>query len=373
MAVKQPPGSIQFQWPAGAAESPRTMDGAQRSTTLPRSGFRRGLWWGSYLSAWCAVVVLTVAAAMQIFYHDGVLPLVWVSSFTRYVYLPAYLCVAWAAWQRRWVLLAAGSAVVACHVTWMVPDFVRDRRFDAPPRTAASASPTLRVFFANVAANNNEHQALLDEIAAADPDVVMLAEFSWPWHITFKTAPIMAPYKYGTGWLSSHIGSINVFSKLPLKLEQQDWSTGRPMHTVEIQLGTQTLRLTGLHGPRPVADPRYNYYGYWNVMLPKLMDERGPLVIVGDFNVTEHSRVYGQLAADRLRSAHDDRGRGWASTWPNGQYWLPPVRIDQVFVSPEIECVRIVEGEGRGSDHKPVIVDVRIREPAGASAVRSAE
>jgi endonuclease/exonuclease/phosphatase (EEP) superfamily protein YafD len=83
--------------------------------------------------------------------------------------------------------------------------------------------------------------------------------------------------------------------------------------------------------------------------------------------------VYRQLTADRLRSAHDDRGRGWVSTWPNGQVWLPPVRIDQVFVSPEVECVRIVEGEGRGSDHKPVIVDVRIREPSEANAGRSAE
>ena len=83
--------------------------------------------------------------------------------------------------------------------------------------------------------------------------------------------------------------------------------------------------------------------------------------VVGDFNASEHSIVYMRLTEHRLRSAHDDRGRGYATTWPNGEYWCPPIRIDHAFVSPEIEVERIVEGRGRGSDHKPLIVDLRLR------------
>jgi endonuclease/exonuclease/phosphatase (EEP) superfamily protein YafD len=319
-------------------------------------------------------LLLGAVAALHIFCHDGALPLVWLNSFTRYVYLPAYACVAWAMWQRRWLLLTVGLVLVACHLTWMAPDFVRDRRFDPPSGTPmASAAPTVRVFFANVAANNTQHQALLNEIATANPDVVVLVEFSWPWHIAFKSAPVMGPYKYGAGWLQSHVGSVNLFSKLPLTTERQDWIGGRAVHTADIQLGGQTLRLIGLHAPRPIGSPQYGYYDYWNQMMPKLTGQRGPLVIVGDFNATEHSRVYGQLTADRLRSAHDDRGRGWAATWPNGQFWLPPIRIDQAFLSPEVECVRIVEGEGQGSDHKPLVIDVRLREPSGTAVARAAK
>jgi hypothetical protein len=40
---------------------------------------------------------------------------------------------------------------------------------------------------------------------------------------------------------------------------------------------------------------------------------------------------------------------------------MPPIRIDQAFLSPEIECLDIREGRGEGSDHKPLIVDLRIR------------
>jgi endonuclease/exonuclease/phosphatase (EEP) superfamily protein YafD len=96
-------------------------------------------------------------------------------------------------------------------------------------------------------------------------------------------------------------------------------------------------------------------------MIPILTAEQGPLVIVGDFNATEHSLVYEQLTSEWLRSAHDDRGRGYATTWPNRRNWLPPIRIDQVLLSPQVECERIVEGRGLGSDHKPLIVDVRLR------------
>jgi endonuclease/exonuclease/phosphatase (EEP) superfamily protein YafD len=37
---------------------------------------------------------------------------------------------------------------------------------------------------------------------------------------------------------------------------------------------------------------------------------------------------------------------------------LPPVRLDHVLLSPELGCTAVREGEGRGSDHRPVIADL---------------
>jgi endonuclease/exonuclease/phosphatase (EEP) superfamily protein YafD len=113
--------------------------------------------------------------------------------------------------------------------------------------------------------------------------------------------------------------------------------------------------------------PQYNYYQYWEQMMPLLVSQPGPVVIVGDFNATQHSRVYQQLTEQRFRSAHQDRGRGNATTRPNGYYSVPPIRIDQTFLSPDVECVSIREGIGLQSDHKPLVVDVRIRRGAGAA------
>jgi endonuclease/exonuclease/phosphatase (EEP) superfamily protein YafD len=351
---------------------PRTRSTGQTSVTAgpsnerPLSWLRRASWRACYLAAWSATFSLLVIAAFRVFHHDGEYLLICLNAFTRYIYLPAYLCLAWAVWQRRWVLSVCSLAVVGCHIALMAPDFLRDRRFESPPRAAslaanAAPSPTIRIFFANVMGRNAEHDAMLQEIAEADPDVIVLVEFSWPWHIAFTNSPVMAPYQYGSGHLKSHINTVNVFSRLPLTTEMQNWVSRRAVHTVDIQLGAQTLRLTGLHAPRPIDQPTHDYTGYWEEMVPLLTAEPGPLVVVGDCNATEHSRVYKQLTASRLRSAHDDRGRGYATTWPNGHYLCPPIRIDQAFVSPEVEVERIVEGRGHGSDHKPLIVDLHVR------------
>jgi endonuclease/exonuclease/phosphatase (EEP) superfamily protein YafD len=86
--------------------------------------------------------------------------------------------------------------------------------------------------------------------------------------------------------------------------------------------------------------------------------------------------VYKQLRAAGLRSAHDDRGRGYATTWPNGKWLLPPIRIDQAFLSGDVECTGITEGRGEGSDHKSLIVDIRVRKqelPPSASNLQMAQ
>jgi endonuclease/exonuclease/phosphatase (EEP) superfamily protein YafD len=344
----------------------------QSSAARTEASFlRRGLHPICVLMAWLVSLSLLAVAVLRVVWHDGEYLLIWLNAFTLYVYLPAYICLIWAAWQRRWFLAAVCTLVVGAHLTWLAPDVLRDTRFEVPSTLAATdpdASPSLRVFFANVRGDNNEYASMLQEIIEANPDVIVLVEYGWGWHRAFKASPVLAPYKYGSGHLQSHIGSVNVFSRLPLKTEVQNWVQGRPMHTVELQLGTETLRLIGLHSPRPMNLPRYHYHEYWQQMIPLLLSQPGPLAIVGDLNATQHSRVYRQLTERRLRSAHQDRGRGYATTWPNSFYPVPPIRIDQLLISPEVECVSIREGQGLGSDHKPLIFDLRIRRSATALA-----
>jgi endonuclease/exonuclease/phosphatase (EEP) superfamily protein YafD len=321
-------------------------------------------WWIFHSFLWIVALSLVTAALLRIFYHDGTHYLIWINAFTRYVYLPAYFCLAWAVWMRRWWLSLVALAVVACHVTWMMPNFVPDRRFDVPTDAVPAAtneSRTVRIFFANVLATNHDFAPLWKEIEEAQADVVVLAECSRFSQQSFRQSPLMAPYVAANGPMKSQRGEVIIYSKLPIKAEEQHWFSGRVVQTVDIDLGSETLRLIGLHAPRPMRPPAYDYFGYWKEMVPLLISQKGPLVVVGDFNATEHSLIYKQLQDSGLRSAHDDRGRGYATTWPNGLWLVPLIRIDQVFISPDVECLSIAEGLGRGSDHKPLIVDVKLR------------
>jgi endonuclease/exonuclease/phosphatase (EEP) superfamily protein YafD len=340
---------------------------AAKVTTLPHGAAKPHgrFWWLCYGMFWLGTLTLVCFVVLRVFYHDGTRYLTWINAFTRYVYLPAYVSLAWALWMRRWALAAVACFVVACHVVWMWPDFVRDRRFD-PPTPAAAASkdgPTLRIFFANVWASNTNLEPIWREIEESQPDVVVLAECSRSTNRAFRESPAMAAYVTANGPLKSNRGEVVIFSRLPVKAEQQHWSTDRVVQVIDLGVGAHTLRLIGLHAPRPMRPPAYDYFGYWNSIVPLLTSQKSPVVIVGDFNATEHSLVYKQLKDSGLRSAHDDRGRGYATTWPNGTLPIPPIRIDQAFLSPDVECVDIREGVGAGSDHKPLIVDVRLRIP----------
>jgi endonuclease/exonuclease/phosphatase (EEP) superfamily protein YafD len=340
---------------------------AAKVATLPHGAAKPHgrFWWLCYGLFWMGTLTLVCFALLKIFYHDGTRYLTWINAFTRYVYLPAYVSLAWALWMRRWALAGVACSAVACHVVWMWPDFVRDQRFD-PPTPAAAASkdaPTLRIFFANVWASNTNLEPTWREIEESQPDVVVLAECSRSTNRLFRQEPSMAAYVAANGSLKTQRGEVVIFSKLPVQAEQQHWSTGRVVQVVDLSVGGQTLRLIGLHAPRPMRPPAYDYFGYWNAIVPLLTSQKGPVVIVGDFNATEHSLVYEQLKESGLRSAHDDRGRGYATTWPNGTLPIPPIRIDQAFLSPDVECLGIREGQGDGSDHKPLILDVRLRIP----------
>ena len=349
----------------GTLLTQRTATDIRQGATIVRRARGHGwLWWMCYLLAGSVMLGLGVVAALRIFYHDGTFYLTWINAFTRYVYLPAYLCLVWAGWQRRWILALGSLAVVVCHLTWMAPTVIPDRRFVLPPAAeAAAVAPPVRIFFANVLQTNQEHDAMLKEIAAAKPDVIVLAEWGWRWHRAFQQSPLAADFVHGISLAQPQWGGgVNVFSKLPLTIEMRNWIAGRLVRTADIQLGPHTLRIVALHAPRPMHLTGYDYLGFWNQMIPLLSTETGPLLVIGDFNATEHSLVYQRLKAAGLRSAHDVRGRGYATTWPNDQNFPSLIRIDQAFLSPAVECERIVEGRGRGSDHKPLVVDVRIRE-----------
>jgi len=61
-----------------------------------------------------------------------------------------------------------------------------------------------------------------------------------------------------------------------------------------------------------------------------------PDLLVGDLNVTRHSRSLA-AAFPQLVSCFDEAGAGWSGTWPRE---LPLWQLDQTMISPMFECRR---------------------------------
>ena len=326
----------------------------------PKVAARSGRWWAGF--CWCVVLVLVAVALLKSFWHDGAWPLILINAFTFYLYWPAYVVLAFALITQRRALAMVSAGVVACHLYCIAPDLRPPRWAVSAEAAAATDARAIRIYYANVQARNRQIDDILAEARSFDPDVIVLAEMhQWWWGELTRQRPFAADYPFGTDLDRRNAGDVAVFSRLPVQRFGQIPIAGRYVLALDLPLGDQMLRLFALHSPRPTPDSRDSYYKFWELITRVVTEDQGPVVVIGDFNATQYSRIYRQLQEGGLRSAHEVRGRGLANTWPQKKSPFPLIRIDQAFLSPEVECVSIREGDAPGSDHRSLILDLLVR------------
>ncbi|MBI5948039.1 MAG: endonuclease/exonuclease/phosphatase family protein [Chloroflexi bacterium] len=302
---------------------------------------------------------LAVLALGRIFAHDRVIGFVQANSFTFWAYLPAYFVAAIALAARRWMLAVVAAAIVACHLVWVLPDY---RGADPIPAEAAGA-PHLRLFTANLYLDNHELGPIIEEIRQADPDLLLLQEFSVRAQRAIEGAGVVDSLPYRVIDTSSGIFGTAIYSRFPLS-EGGTWREGHtPMTRATVNVQGRRLRVYNVHTSAPSTPDGFKH---WNDDLRALVaaadTEPGTLMLAGDFNANQHHRWYERLKDVPLDECHEARGRGNATTWPNNTNHLPGIRLDHVFVSRGAVCLSIREGRGKGSDHKPVIAEIALLE-----------
>ncbi|MEX0939507.1 MAG: endonuclease/exonuclease/phosphatase family protein [Pirellulales bacterium] len=369
--MTSPPDSNAISPPEAAAQAGPDMLTPARAVTRQSSrsssndgvspGAKRSL--GQTLSAklvtpgalWRVTAVLAILALLRIVAHDATLLLVWVNSFTLYVYLPAYAVLLCALVLRRKRLAVVAAGIVACHLAWVGPGFLPAGSL--PPHLADA--PTIRIVSANVLFSNDQHEALIAEIDRHEPDVFVLIEYAHPWREALRGQSMFKRFPHRIESPRADAFGIAMFSKVPLT-DARIWTIeGLPVARARVRLGGRDVEIFGIHPPPPKRSAQLRQStAFWEVLRAELKGLPHPVIVVGDFNATVYSHAYGQLLADGLVSAHQQRGRGFATSWPNGQTLIPPIRIDHAMFAPELACVRVCEGRGAGSDHKPIIVDI---------------
>ncbi|MBK9711740.1 MAG: endonuclease/exonuclease/phosphatase family protein [Kouleothrix sp.] len=248
------------------------------------------------------------------------------------------------------------------------------------PRAEQSGSgPRLRVATFNLHSGLAEPQVA--EIVAAirerPADVYLFQELSEPAAIAIKQH-LAQEYPHQTLVPSAEHAGMGMISRYPLDMPlQQD----EPLQTAQVRVGDRSVTLinVSLTSPEikrrrlPVVGWVQGLGGYRTGKRAREMEQllraadnaRGPLVVAGDFNLSDREPGYGQLAA-RLHDAYAETRPGFGFTFPSslhiGQLAIPArlVRIDYVWsaggvvpTSAEVSC-------GDASDHCMVIADVRI-------------
>lgn len=316
-------------------------------TLAPVANRARGVGTGV---AWWVTTTLAWGLYTRLFAEDSSLLASWVSAYTYWYYIPAYVLLPVAFALRWWAPAAVCTVAIAFHLAWVGPML-------AGPRVQARTDvrgEVISLVSANLRTDNTDRDGMLDELDELDTDVILVQEYTPRWAELFRERGLDREYPYFVEAPRENARGSAIFSRLPLEGAEM-WDMAGTSNTRARLVGTG-LWLYSVHPipPRPHADVQ------WAALIAEVERVREPLLVAGDYNVTPFNQWYERLEDTGMRSCHDDLGQERNTTWPNGVYPLPPIRLDNVFVSSDVACVSLREGRGAGSDHEPVIVEVAL-------------
>lgn len=271
--------------------------------------------------------------------------------------LAAYPALAISAVTRDRVAAAMAATVVAAHLAIVLP-----RTQEEPITAAAATAPTLRVGTANLYVENEEPEAAGRVLRELDLDVLVVTELTDTGLAGLRASgltddlPHLA-YAPGTGPETT-----GLLSRLPLSEVTTPLFVGRAAPEATVTVAGTQVRLLGFHAQPALSLFEHPWREGFRRQERRVEQESRPVVLAGDLNAgLDNGPVRRMLDRTGLRSAHLERGRGLARTWPAV---LPVVLFDHVLVRDgaraRLEVLDVREAGIPGSDHDAVVATLAV-------------
>ena len=257
---------------------------------------------------------------------------------------------------RRWLWVGVAGLTLLVNGLLLLPYL--------PFQQAASTEPDLRLYVHNLYYRNDALERVAEDVARFDPDVVFLMEYSRD--IQGRLEAEFDDYPYRLIEPSRYTMGLALFSRLPFEEAQVERfaETRIPIFQAAMNLGGRRINFVGGHPWPPI--------GRWGQLHREQMADIAkvaaqtphPLIVAGDFNASPWSYTVANLSKTaNLTDAQ--RGYRLRKTWRLTPFFALP--IDQVLVSSEWRVLRFDHGERGGSDHVPLVLDLKLRTVGGAN------
>lgn len=234
---------------------------------------------------------------------------------------------------------------------------------------AGAPSDVVRILTANVKQSNRDFPRLIQEIEAADPDIVILLEIDRRWQDGLQ--PIRARFPHRLEQPQENSYGMVLYSKLPL---DEPAILFRVLDDVPSMRATVALpsgerfRLHAVHPEPPV--PHADTLGRDSEVIlvsREVADDPLPSVVAGDLNDVAWSHTTRRF--QRLSGLLDPRvGRGLYNTF-DARYRLLRWPLDHLFHDARFRLAAMRRLPDIGSDHFPMLFEIALTpEPAAEEA-----
>lgn len=252
-----------------------------------------------------------------------------------------------------WRVAVAAIVALLLNMAALAPFFV-----GAPP---LAGDPQLTITHINV---DKDKVAVIDYLNGRQDDIIFLQELT---PVISSQLDRLVGYKvvlthplentHGSGMLVRHgwdgeVLDAEIFH-LPAEAE-------RPLLKSRIRIADRTVTLISFHATRPSNERRLRGH---KVEIDALVDwihqQRGDVIVVGDFNATPWSTPIQKLEDAGLMVSM--RGYGLQSSWLARLPTILQIPIDLCLHSPTWQTVMRTIGPDLGSDHLPLHVGLATR------------
>ena len=255
-------------------------------------------------------------------------------------------------WVNKSTYVAMAALVVFINLLYVMPIYTK-----TPTEMGGTHGKRIKIFYANILTSNTEYAILLDQILTENPDIVVLQEIDELWlnHLDvlktdFKDSiEVPSEDNFGTA----------IYSKIPITdYVIHYWSDfDIPNIEAELNLDGIAFQMIATH-PLPPVNKRYfdARTAHFEATAVAIKATSLPSIVIGDLNTTIWSDKYQILETDTgLTNASN--GFGFVPTWSTN-FWPLMIPIDHCLVSDDFKVFDMGTGQGFGSDHLPLIVEL---------------
>ena len=227
--------------------------------------------------------------------------------------------------------------------------------------TVPAEAPRLHLLSFNLNKNNQHTDNIIRIVRDSGADVVAIQELS-TWAADGFNNQLADLYPYRALHPQSDFSGQGILSRYPLSADEY-WQINLGHQSLQLDWNGRPIAFYNVHPIHPLRGLHFDAQARTEEIddvLRRTETVTDPLLIAGDFNMTNLSDDYARVTA-RYTDSYSQIGWGMGFGFPNFAYtnnidYLPPVaRIDYIFHNTHFQPVEMRVGtDSGGSDHFPI-------------------